>query len=347
LPPESADGRSRALAATWTIDESTHREVATAFACPACRVALSREIDGFSCRACGRTFADCVGLPDLRLASDRYLDLEAERAKAARLARSESSADVLGLARAYYAMTDDVDDRRRARFLAHIAGAEARGAALAALLPEGARVLEVGCGTGGLLVAASRAGRSIVGADIATRWLVVARRRLADRGLVIPLVGAEAERLPWADASFDVVVADSVLEHLSDPSRALAEWRRVVRPGGRLLAWSPNRASLFTDPHVGLWGLGFLPRRVVPRYVRRRRGIPWMVEPLTARDAARAATGAGWRSVEVGAARVGGALGRTSAERRRIALYHAALAVPGVAGMLRAVGPLWQLEASA
>jgi SAM-dependent methyltransferase len=254
---------------------------------------------------------------------------------------------VLGLARAYYAMTDDVDDRRRARFLAHIAGAEARGAALATLLPRGGTVLEVGCGTGGLLAAATRAGRRVVGADIATRWLVVARRRLADRGLRVPLVGAEAERLPWADASFDAVVADSVLEHLADPGRALAEWRRVVRPGGRLLVWSPNRASLFADPHVGLWGLGFLPRGAVPAYVRRRRGIPWMVDPLTAREAGRSARAAGWGSVRVGPARVGGGLGRTAAERRRVALYNAMLRVPGAAALLRAFGPLWELEAAA
>ena len=59
-------------------------------------------------------------------------------------------------------MTDDVVDDRRERFLRHIAGAEARGEALAACLPAQGRILEVGCGTGGLLVGggAGRAGRS-------------------------------------------------------------------------------------------------------------------------------------------------------------------------------------------
>jgi SAM-dependent methyltransferase len=316
-----------------------------AMLCPACRTPLARRGSAFTCDPCSRRFPDVVGLPDLRLASDRYLDLDAERGKAARLASFEASTDVLGLARAYYAMTDDVDDRRRARFLGHIAGAERRGEALAALLPPGGRVLEVGCGTGGFLVAAASAGLEAVGSDIATRWLVVARRRLADRGLRVPLVGAQAERLPWPDASFDALVADSVLEHLDDPAAALAEWHRVVRPGGRLLVWSPNRLSIFTDPHVGLWGLGFLPRRALPGYVRRRRGIPWMVRPLSAGEVARLASQTGWREVRAVAAKVAESLGRSGRERRLVGLYGVARSWPPTRALLTTFGPLWQLDA--
>src|SRR6185312_15953022 len=111
-------------------------------------------------------------------------------------------------------------------YLGHILGAEARGSALAALLPRSGKILEVGCGTGGLLAAAARIGLDIEGTDIALRWLVVARRRLDDRGVSVPLVAASADRLPYADASFDAVVADSVLEHLDDPREAVNEWAR-------------------------------------------------------------------------------------------------------------------------
>ncbi len=102
--------------------------------------------------------------------------------------------DLQGLAEAYYAITDDVLDARRGRFLRHIAGAEAR-AALAARLPREGQIREGRLRHGGLLVPALRSGRSIEGVDIASRWLVVARRRLTDRGLSGPLVAASAERL--------------------------------------------------------------------------------------------------------------------------------------------------------
>lgn len=313
--------------------------------CPACRSPLDRGPGGFACEPCGRSFPNVVGLTDLRLASDAYLSLADERAKAERLERFAPTTDVLGVARAYYAMTDDVDDRRRARFLAHIAGAELRGEVLAGMLPREGRILEVGCGTGGLLVAASRRGIAIQGSDIATRWLVVARRRLADRGLSVPLVGAQAERLPWPDASFDALVADSILEHLEDPLEALREWRRVVRPGGRLLVWSPNRMSILTDPHVGLWGLGWMPRAVVPPYVRWRRGIPWMVRPLSTSEAARFATEAGWIQARADPAPVSATMGRGRASRLGIGAYDWLRRQPSTRGWLGRFGPLWQLTA--
>ncbi len=313
--------------------------------CPACRGRLTRQEAGSACAGCSRWFPDVEGLPDLRLASDRYLDLEAERAKAQRLARFEASSDVLSLAGAYYGMTDDVDERRRARFLAHIAGAEVRGEALAALLPRNGPILEVGTGTGGLVAAAARSGRAIVGSDIATRWLLVGRRRLNDLGLHAPLVGAEAARLPWPNDSFEAVVADSVLEHLNDPQAALREWLRVVRPGGQVVIWSPNRRSIGVDPHVGLWGLGWMPRALVPRYVRWRRNLPWMLEPLSAHQAARMAQQAGWTDVRVSAVDVPPRWARSRWQKRAIGLYGAIKRhYPGHV-LTTALGPLWQLRA--
>jgi hypothetical protein len=81
------------------------------------------------------------GIADLRLAPDRYLSLEADRAKARQLAALDGPHTALDLARAYYAMTADVDVARRARYLTHLAHAEERGAALAALLPARGRIL--------------------------------------------------------------------------------------------------------------------------------------------------------------------------------------------------------------
>jgi O-antigen/teichoic acid export membrane protein/SAM-dependent methyltransferase len=312
-------------------------------ACPACRQAMS----GPSCVGCGRTFPNVAGLPDFRLNSDRYLELDAERAKAERLARIAESTDLEGVARAYYAMTPDVDPPRCARYLAHILGAEPRGAALACALTDDGPILEIGCGTGGLLVAASCRGLTIEGVDIASRWLVVARRRLQDRGLDVPLTVASAERLPWPDASFATVVADSLIEHCDDPVEALQEWRRVLRPGGRLLIWSPNRFALATDPHVRLWGLGYLPRPWAGAYVRIRRGGAWIPRTLSAWGAARLARWTGFEGVEVGPPSIPRewAQSRPIQERRLLFLYErlSKFLLPRV--LLTGVGPLWALDA--
>ena len=74
------------------------------------------------------------------------------------------------------------------------------------------RLLEIGCGTGPLLVAAKHRYRQVVGVDIAFRWLVVAKKRLDEAGMGdIPLICACAEALPFREDSFDNVVADSVI----------------------------------------------------------------------------------------------------------------------------------------
>ncbi|MFO0953634.1 MAG: class I SAM-dependent methyltransferase [Isosphaeraceae bacterium] len=322
-----------------------------ALVCPACRSALidAAECDALLCEGCGRVFGDVAGMPDVRLNPDRYLSLPAERAKAERLRRIAPSTDVMGLASAYYDLTDDVVDRRRARFLRHIEGAEARGEALATRLPRTGRVLEVGCGTGGLLSALAREGREAVGVDIASRWLVVARRRLEDRGLEVSLVAAEAERLPWPDSSFDVVAADSLLEHLDDPGAALREFRRVLRPGGTLVVWSPNRFTLSTDPHLGLWGLGWLPRGLLPAYLRWRGRTEWPPRTLSAVWAGRLARMSGFRNVRIGAPPVTDewARNRTGPEGKALRTYRSVHATVVGRAALTAVGPVWELRAEA
>jgi SAM-dependent methyltransferase len=304
--------------------------------CPACRESLVE----WSCRACSRSFTEVAGFADFRINSDRFLDLTAERAKASRLASLAPDLDLRGLAEAYYAMTPDVDSRRRSLYLNHILGAEARGSALAALLPRSGKILEVGCGTGGLLAAAARFGMDIEGTDIALRWLVVAQRRLDDLGLSVPL--------PYADASFDAVVADSLLEHLDEPAAAFKEWSRVLRPGGTLLVWSPNRYALTVDPHVRLWGLGWLPRALMPFYVRFRRGDAWPPRCLSLGEARRMAVASGFEDILVEPPGIpeSWARSRSSRQRKLIDTYNSASQNRYLRPFLGAFGPLWQLRAT-
>lgn len=316
--------------------------------CPLCRASLLPSNRGLLCSACGREFPMVAGLIDLRIESDRYLSLADERAKAEHLRTIEAATDVLGLAAAYYARTGDVGERRRERFLRHIAVAEARGAALAGRLPPSGRVLEVGCGTGGLLVAAAKRGLEISGVDIASRWLVVARRRLTDRGLSVFLAAAEAERLPWPEQTFDAIVVDSVLEHVDDPAVALSEFRRVLKPGGRLLVWSPNRFTLTTDPHLGLWGLGWLPRSWVPGYLRLRGRRDWAPRTLSAFEVRRLVKARGFFEAAIDPPAISDPWVRTrsSSERIVISAYNAARSFTPGRSLLTAIGPLWELTAT-
>jgi ubiquinone/menaquinone biosynthesis C-methylase UbiE len=131
------------------------------------------------------------------------------------------------------------------------------------------RVLEVGCGTAALAAAFGERGADVVATDVSLRWLVLAQKRLSESAAGnVELVACAAEALPFSDESFDVVAASDVIEHVEDPRRFAAESARVLRPGGVLFLATPNRYSLGLEPHVRLWGVGYLPRPLAESYVR-------------------------------------------------------------------------------
>jgi ubiquinone/menaquinone biosynthesis C-methylase UbiE len=95
------------------------------------------------------------------------------------------------------------------------------------------RVLDVGCGNGMYLRQLRTLGVEAVGCDVSFGMLVAARTATDSRQI---LVHSDAEALPFADSSFDINLAPHMLYHVPDRPRALAELRRVLRPGGRLVA---------------------------------------------------------------------------------------------------------------
>jgi SAM-dependent methyltransferase len=103
------------------------------------------------------------------------------------------------------------------------------------------RILDVGCGTGANLLMLSEYGDA-EGVDISTDALAFCR----ERGLDQVKVGA-GEELPYDDATFDLVTALDVVEHMDDDLAGLREMRRVLRPGGRVL--------LFVPTFMFLWGV--------------------------------------------------------------------------------------------
>lgn len=117
--------------------------------------------------------------------------------------------------------------------------ARGRSAAIEAADRIGGRVLEVGVGTGISLPDYARTTR-LVGIDISAPMLAKAQARIAELGLtnVEALDVMDAERLTFAEASFDVVVAQYVVTAVPNPEVALDEFLRVTRPGGEIVLTS-------------------------------------------------------------------------------------------------------------
>jgi len=103
--------------------------------------------------------------------------------------------------------------------------------------PTYARALEIGCGTGFFLLNLKQAGVLNEGAvsDISPGMVAIAQRNAAALGFSIDGRVADAESLPYEDASFDLVVGHAVLHHIPDVELAFREVLRVLRPGGRFV----------------------------------------------------------------------------------------------------------------
>jgi SAM-dependent methyltransferase len=107
---------------------------------------------------------------------------------------------------------------------------------LKAVLPDPpASIADLGCGTGSLSVLLAQSGHHVHGVDTSRRMLDEARRKSQQSKVSVELHHGDAARPPLADASFDVVLARHVLWALPDPSAALANWVRLLRPDGRLV----------------------------------------------------------------------------------------------------------------
>lgn len=110
-------------------------------------------------------------------------------------------------------------------------------------ITSGMRVLDVACGTGNVAIPAARLGAVVTGVDIASNLLVQARERAAEEGVGATFDEGDAEQLPYADASFDVVVTMFGAMFAPRPEMVAAEFARVLRPGGLLAMANWNPAS--------------------------------------------------------------------------------------------------------
>jgi SAM-dependent methyltransferase len=115
---------------------------------------------------------------------------------------------------------------------------------------RGEEVLEIGVGLGSDFLRFVRAGARGTGVDLTQHAVELVRRRLDLEGLDADVLQADAEQLPFADASFDRIYSWGVLHHSPDTDRAVREAIRVLRPGGRLCVMLYARHSWVT---YGMW----------------------------------------------------------------------------------------------
>jgi ubiquinone/menaquinone biosynthesis C-methylase UbiE len=119
-------------------------------------------------------------------------------------------------------------------------------------LPAGARVLEIGCGTGTLAVSLAQVGFDVTATDTVGAMLDRARQRAHAAGVEdrVHVRSADAHALDLPDGGFDVAVALGVLHWLPAPAVAAREMARVTRPGGHVLANTDNlnRLTRIVDP---------------------------------------------------------------------------------------------------
>lgn len=257
------------------------------FCCPVCGQALDLGPEPAACAHCGQpAWIDADGILRLTASDFYYRELPQARLKAileggatgdALLERFDAVLSKEGFGFASYIKNYALNPRRAA------------GISLLDLGPESV-ALDFGSGWGTVTRCLGGICGSVVSMDLTYDSLLFARR-LAQAPNLLHVHGGDGPRLPFADASFDAVILNGVLEWLpegrdlaTDPRevqrRALAEVRRVLRPGGQLYIGIENRLGApyflgIPEDHTGLRFGALLPRRLANRYSLRRRGRPY------------------------------------------------------------------------
>jgi ubiquinone/menaquinone biosynthesis C-methylase UbiE len=144
-------------------------------------------------------------------------------------------------------------------------------------LPTEARVLEVGCGAGLTTVALAARGYAVEAVDVVRDMLLTTRARAARVAVAhrIRVIQASADRLPYADNQFSMVLAIGVLPWLASIRTAMVEFIRVTRPGGSIIVNIDNKWRLHELLDPRLHPVHF----PVRRYLRKVLGLPVKVPP--------------------------------------------------------------------
>jgi SAM-dependent methyltransferase len=256
-------------------------DLLTVWCCPICRGRLAVEARDtrLACVRCGTPFEMFAGIPDLRVARPSWVNVDTDREAALRLERDTRGMALESVVRRIFSSQEHRTDAEVDYRVRQVVASPSRlrrqvhGWLRNVALTPG--YVDLGCGPGLLLAASADDGVSGVGIDASLEWLVVARRMIEAHGGRATLCAALCEALPIPDASAPAIASLDVIEHCGDQRRHLREIDRIAAPGSSFALATPNRFSVSAEPHVGVWGVGWLPARWQQRYVRMRSGKPY------------------------------------------------------------------------
>jgi SAM-dependent methyltransferase len=200
-------------------DSVTHELI-----CPGCKQPLEREAQGFSCLRCGAIYPEIAGIPILLPPNEStFKSLEREYWDKRHAKESEIAA-----LQAVYAAANFSDDWDTLSYMQE----------LMATIPPPATVLEVGAGLSsqGIPLALAH-GYEVVVTDIAVASLAANRQAVAaiTASPSLTYYAVDADYLPFAEESFDIVLLHATLHHLPTPKNTIRELVRCLRPGGLLV----------------------------------------------------------------------------------------------------------------
>ena len=260
------------------------------YICPNCQCdQLYSQGKYYACEGCQERYRIIYGIPDFRTYPFPYSDSEGVEVRT--LLESYDRLDFVGLCRLRFGFFLDngktekelqrvhdlheaslkslVDyhmdhsdifsmNLKRFRHIIGKKGAQTEGSAL-----------ELGAGRGTQIPDMLSLYRNVVAMDNSMAEMILTKKLLEQKGLLerVQLVCACSESIPFLASSFDAGNMRSVLEHVEDQQRSIREIHRVLRGGGILLLESPNRFTFRREPHVKVYGVGFVPRRWMKGYV--------------------------------------------------------------------------------
>lgn len=257
------------------------------YVCPSCRAEIQiKGEEEYWCANCSASYPIVQDIPDFRLPFERdasksdsgqqLIDLIIKNYK------NMTFEDLLKLRLSFGKLPNDIYELHMKHELNAIERGRERLSNIKYILRARNKALikrslclDLGCGMGSALFALSDIFRRGVGLDISLIDLLLTKKRFEERGIHnVDLVCASVESLPFRDNTFDLINATDVIEHIAGQEKFLMEANRVLASGGYFYFNSPNRFNIFgPEPHVNVWGVGFLPRRYMDRYVQLIKGV--------------------------------------------------------------------------